>query len=326
MITDKFIRSGGLAGALATLLLCGTGTPVQAAYPEKPVTVLVGFSAGGGTDQVGRFISGAVEKELKQPFLVSNIPGASGARSLMEITKAKPDGQTLLFITSNISTLKATGHSPLTYKDVKPIVAVNFDSPALIVRSDSSYKTLEDFVATAKANPGKINIATGAPGGLWHVGILAFEQAADIKLNIIPTPAGGAGAAVSLMGKHVEAIFNPPNEAISQLKSGEFRALASTSENRIEAFPDVPTFKEKNMNVLIASYRGFYVPKDTPEEIVSILAKAIEKAAKGQEYRKFMNDTFSNAIFMDREAFTRYLEWELPEYTKLIERAGLKKN
>ena len=316
----------GLSGLAAIILAAGMTLPAQAAYPEKPVTTLVGFAAGGGTDQVARFLCGMVEKDLKQPFLVSNLPGASGARSITETVKAKPDGYTLLFMTSNLSTLQATGQTKLTYKDLKQVVAVNFDSPALIVRSDSPYKTLEDFIEAAKKAPGKLNIGTGAPGGLWHVGILAFEKAAGIKLNAIPASSGGAAAAVSLMGGHVEAIFNPPNEAIAQLKTGEFRVLATTSAEPLASFPDVPTFKSKGLDVIIASYRGYHVPKDTPDEVVKVLEAAFSKAVNSEEYRQFMQNTYSNATYMDHEAFTKYLSWELPEYTKLIEMAGLKRN
>lgn len=306
------------------MALFGTGVHgAQAAYPEKPITVLVGFAAGGGTDQVARFVCGMIEKDLHQPVVISNVPGASGARSLGEAAKARPDGYTVLFITSNLSTLRATGHTKLTHEYLRPVVAVNYDSPALIVRADSPYKTLEDFIAAAKEKPGKINIATGAPGGLWHFGILEMERAAGIKLNIIPATSGGAVAAVSLMGKHVEAICNPPNEAIPQLKSGEFRILASTSAERLADFPDVPTFREKGLDVVIASYRGFFVPKNTPDAVVNTLAQAIEKAAHSQEYRDFMKATFSNGTFMDPAAYTKYLEWELPAYTKLVKNAGL---
>lgn len=320
------LKKYGFGGLALLFMVSGFALPSQAAYPEKPVTAIVGFGAGGGTDQVCRFLCGMVEKDLKQSFVVSNLPGASGARSIGEVLKAKGDGYTLLFMTSNLSTLKATGHTKHTYKDLKQIVAVNFDSPALIVRTDSPYKTLEDFIAAAKEKPGRINIGTGAPGGLWHVGILAFEKAAGIKLNSIPTTSGGAGAAVRLMGGHVEAIFNPPNEAIAQLKSGEFRVLATTSSEKLAAFPDVPTFKSKGMDVLIASYRGFHVPPSTPDEVVKVLEEAFAKAAKSEEYKNFMNTTFSNATFMNAADYTKYLEWELPEYTKLIELAGLKKN
>lgn len=308
---------------LGALLILPSGM-ARAAYPEKPVTVLVGFAAGGGTDQVARFLSGMAEKELRQPFIVSNIPGASGARSLAETKKARPDGYTVLFITSNISTLQATGQTQLTYKDFQPIIAVNFDSPALIVRSDSPYKTLEDFIAAAKANPGKINIGTGAPGGLWHLSILAFEKAAGIKLNTIPTTSGGAGAAVRLMGKHIDAIFNPPNEAIAQLKSGDFTMLATTSGAALASFPTVPTFKQKGMDIVIASYRGFHVPLGTPDDVVQTLAQAFAKAVQSKEYAEFMETTFSNAVYMDKDAYAAYLEWELPVYTKLVEEAGLK--
>ena len=308
----------------AGLVLSGFAPAQAIDYPAKPITVYVGFAPGGGTDQVARFLCGMIEQKLGQPVVVSNIPGASGARSIKDTVRARPDGYTVLFMTSNLSTLQATGHSPYTYKDLKQIAGVNFDAPALIVRTDSPWKTLEDFTAAAKASPKKINVGSGTPGGLWHLSILALEHAAEIKVNTVPSTSGGAAAAIRLMGKHLHAIIVPPNEALAQLKSGEFRMLAIMTEDRIANFPDVPTFKEKGLDLVIASHRGFHAPTNTPDDIVQKLAGLLQEAVASPQYAEFMTQTFSNALFEGPEEFTKYLEWELPAYTELVEKAGLK--
>lgn len=309
--------------ALGVWFCLGGVAPAQAAYPEKPVTVLCPFGAGGGTDQVARFISGLLEKQLKKPFLVVNNPGGSGARGLGELVAAKPDGYTVLLMTSNISTLQTTGHTDLTYKDMTPVASANFDAPALMVHKDSGITTLDEFIAAAKKNPGSFNIGTGSPGGLWHIGLIDFAKKADLKVNIIPATTGGAAASVQLMGKHVNAIVIPPNEAIAPLKSGEFVLLGMMSESRLPNFPDVKTFKEQGLDVSISSHRGFIVPKGTPQAIVDLLAAELEKAINSKEYEAFMYETFSNKLYRDTKEYTDYLDQELKTYSDLIKDAGL---
>lgn len=310
--------------ALACILALALGTiaPVQGAeYPEKPVTAFVGFAPGGGTDQVLRFIAGNLEKKLGQPVVVNNLPGASGARAVEEVVGATPDGYTLLFMTSNISTLKATGHTNRTYADLEPIAGVNFDAPAVIVRTDAPWNTIEEFLDAAKAKPKQITVGTGAPGGLWHLSIMALENASGAKFNTVPSTTGGGAAQVRLLGKHVDAIVVPPNEALSPLKSGEFKLLATMTDERLKNFPDAPTFKEKGMDLVIASHRGFYAPKGTPAPIIEKLATLIGEVANSPEYAQFMEETYSNGESKNPGEFTEYLAWELPEYTKLVEGA-----
>lgn len=307
----------------AGLVLSGFAPAQAVDYPAKPITVYVGFAPGGGTDQVARFLCGMIEQKLGQPVVVSNIPGKRRAQH-----QGYRQGQTgrLYSAVHDLQPVHAAGngHSPYTYKDLKQIAGVNFDAPALIVRTDSPWKTLEDFTAAAKASPKKINVGSGTPGGLWHLSILALEHAAEIKVNTVPSTSGGAAAAIRLMGKHLDAIIVPPNEALAQLKSGEFRMLAIMTEDRIANFPDVPTFKEKGLDLVIASHRGFHAPKNTPDDIVQKLAGLLQEAVASPQYAEFMTQTFSNALFEGPEEFTKYLEWELPAYTELVEKAGLK--
>jgi tripartite-type tricarboxylate transporter receptor subunit TctC len=294
-------------------------------YPVKQLTVVVPFGAGGGTDQVARMLAGIMEPDFGQPIVCVNKTGGAGAVGYTETANAKPDGYNIVLSTSNISTIKATGNSQLTYKDFEPIIAVNFDSPALMVRSDSPFSSAKELLDYAKENPKKINIGTGSPGGLWHVGVIKLEKEADVKFNIVPSTTGGAKASVSLLGGHVDAIAIPPNEAIAQLKSGEFKMLAIMTSERVKAFPDVPTFKELGYDVEIISLRGYLAPKGTPAEIVKILHDKIKKAMDNEKYIDYMDKQVSNIIYMDSAKYKQYLEKEFINYTKLIEEAGLAK-
>lgn len=294
-------------------------------YPEKPLTMVIPFGAGGGTDQVARMLAGIMEKDFGQPIICVNKTGGAGAIGYTETANAKPDGYNIVLSTSNISTIKATGNSQLTYQDFEPIIAVNFDAPALMVKADSPYKTAKELLDYAKKNPKKLNVGTGTPGGLWHVGVIKLEKEAGVQFNIVPSTTGGASASVSLLGGHVDAIVIPPNEAIAQIKSGEFRMLGTMTPERLKDFPDVPTFNEMGYNVVILSLRGYLAPKGTPAEIVKVLHDHLKKAMENEKYINYMKDQVSNIIYMDSAKYKEYLAKEYESYTKLIEEAGLAK-
>jgi len=293
-------------------------------YPNQALTVVIPYGAGGGTDQVARIIGGLIEENgFGKPVVGVNKVGGGGAVGLTETANSKSDGYTIVLSTSNISTLRETGNTELIYSDFEPIIAVNFDAPVLMVRSDSEWKTAEEFLTYAKENT--VNIGTGSPGGLWHVGAIKLQKESNTKFNIIPSSTGGASASVSLMGGHVAAIVIPPNEAIAQIKSGEFRVLASMTPDRIKAFPEVPTFKELGYDVEILSLRGYLAPKGTPKEIIKILHDEIKKAMDSSKFINYMDEQVSNVIYMDSEGYTKYLEKELSSYSQIIKEAGLSK-
>ncbi|MDK2986762.1 MAG: putative tricarboxylic transport rane protein [Clostridia bacterium] len=292
-------------------------------FPTKKLTIVIPYGSGGGTDQVARMLAGIMKDDFGKPIICVNKTGGGGAVGLQYTADAEPDGHTIVLTTSNISTVKITGNSELTYKDFEPIIGVNFDSPALVVRSDSPWKTAEEFIAYAKEN--KVSIGTGSPGGLWHVGVIKLQKETEAKFNIVPSTTGGAKASVRLMGGHVDAIAIPPNEAMNGLESGEFRMLATMTPERVEAFPDIPTFKDLGYDVNIRSVRGFLAPKGTPSEIIKILHDKIKKAVEDQRYVDFIQKKASNIFYMNTAEYKKYLDQELKDYTQLIKDAGLAK-
>ncbi|QNB47184.1 hypothetical protein BR63_13260 [Thermanaerosceptrum fracticalcis] len=316
---------------IISILLTGCGSvndgkAKQVEWPqkEKVVKVIVPYGTGGGADQVGRILSGVLEKKGIGKFVVENKVGGTGSIGLMDVMKSNPDGYTLGILPSNISIFKVAGVAPITYKDFKPVIAVNYDACALIVRADSEWKNFDDFKKTASNK--ELNIATGSAGGIWHLGAIKLQQATGLKFNMIPMTTGGAPAATTLMGKHVDGIIVAPNEAASQIKSGEFKILGIMAPERSQNFKDVPTFKELGYDVDIRSLRGIAVPKDTPDAIVKKIHDAFKEAANDQQYLDYMKTSLSNATYMNSEEYAKYCEKELEQYTKLMKDAGLAKN
>jgi tripartite-type tricarboxylate transporter receptor subunit TctC len=325
-------KKAGIIIALLTLslifsmVLAGCGKSEQkkeVKWPEKPVTVIVPYGPGGGADQVARILAGIAEKKTGVKFTVVNKTGAVGSTGLLELSKANPDGYTIGIMPSNISTYKVAGIAPLTYEDFKLAIAVNYDACALIVRKDSGWNTFEDFKKAAQTK--ELKVATGSPGGLWHLGVIELENKTGLKFNIIPMSTGGAPAGVQLLGGHVDAIVIGPNEAASQIKSGDFKILAVMAPERSENFKDVPTFKELGYDIDVRSVRGIAAPKGTPDDIVKKIHDVFKEAAQDQQYKDYMKNSLSNATYMSTEEYTKYAANELISYSELMKKAGLAK-
>lgn len=328
--SKNFMVAALLFTMVASLMLagCNSGDKNKAKkveWPEKGkvVKVIVPYGTGGGADQVARILTGVLEKKDAGKFVVENKVGGIGSIGLMDVKKSSPDGYTLGIMPSNISTFKIAGTADLTYKDFKPVIAVNYDPCALIVRKDSGWNTFEDFKKAASAK--QLNIATGSAGGIWHLGAIALQQKTGLKFNMVPMTTGGAPAATMLMGKHVDGIIVAPNEAASQIKSGDFKILAVMAPERSDNFKDVPTFKELGYDVDIRSVRGICAPKDTPDEVVKKIHDLFKEAAKDQQYLDYMKTSLSNSTYMSSEEYSQYCEKELGVYTQLMKDAGLAK-
>jgi len=313
---------------LISVLLVGcnsgeTSEPAQWPEKDKVVKVIVPYGTGGGADQVARILTGVLEKNNKGKFVVENKVGGSGSIGLMELSKAAPDGYTLGILPSNISIFKIMGTADLTYKDLKPIIAVNYDACALIVRKDSGWKTFDDFKKAAQSK--ELNIGTGSIDGIWYLGAIDLQNKTGLKFNIVPMTSGGAPAATMLMGGHVDGIVIAPNEAASQINSGDFEVLALMAPERSQNLKEVPTFKELGYDIDIRSIRGIAAPKDTPDEIVKIIHDLFREAAQDPQYLDYMNTSLSNATYMSTEEYTEYCEKELELYSQLVKDAGLAK-
>src|SRR6267378_2138997 len=255
------------------IAFCAAGASAQEAYPSKPLTMVVPFPPGGVADIVGRPLAAGMLQALKQPVVVINRTGAGGAVGMASVARAAADGYTLLMSLSSISIFPVSDRingKPPAYelKDFAPIALVTADPTVLVVRADSRYRTLKDFVDAAQANPGKINYSSSGVYGTLHVAMEIFANAAGIRLFHVPYQGGGP-AVTALLGGQVEALASGPAVAIGQIKGGKMRALASWSDKRLQLLPEIPTFRELGYDAEFYIWSGVFVPAATPAPIVA---------------------------------------------------------
>lgn len=284
------------------------GTSSAAKYPQKPINVIVAYKAGGGTDVGARILSSVAEKNLGQPLVIVNKDGADGEIGYTELCKSKPDGYTIGFI--NLPTfvsLPLERKTQYTKDDVVPILNHVYDPGVLAVRADSQWKTLDEFIAYAKANPEAITISNNGTGASNHIGAAHFEMLAGIKVTHVPF-GGSADMIVALRGNHVKATVAKISEVASLVKSGELRILASYTEKRLEEFKDVPTLKEKGYDVLFGSARAVVAPKGTPDEIVKKLHDEFKKAMESQEHKDKAKNADLPIMYMSPEELKAYMD------------------
>jgi tripartite-type tricarboxylate transporter receptor subunit TctC len=288
-------------------------------YPEKPITLIVPYGAGGGTDMVARTVAGLAEKYLGQPILVVNKTGATGAVGLAEAHKAKPDGYTFLLHTSTMFALKPYGLSDIAGTDMEPVMEIVHDPLLLVTPAAREYKTLEDVVKAAKKNPGKINLGSGGVGGVNYNGIMLFEKEAGIKFNVVPITSGGAEQMARLVGNKLElgTMYYP--EVAQQVEAGKIRVIAAMSDERLPQFPDVPTFKELGYDVSIASSRMLFAPKGTPEEYIKTMQEAVVKATEDPKFKEYVEKKGTQFKIVKGEEFKKRVEYLAKQYAELAE-------
>ncbi len=311
-----------------TILLISwtAAAPAQDSYPSKPVTMVNPFPPGGVADIVGRPLAALMEKTLKQPVVMVNRPGAGGAVGMASVAKAPADGYTILMGLSSISIFpvsdRINGKVPAyELKDFAPIALVTADPTVLVVRTDSPYKTLRDFVDAAKANPGKINYSSSGVYGTLHVAMEIFASAAGIKLFHVPYQGGGP-AVTALLGGQVEALASGPAAAIGQIKGGKMRALASWSTERLKLLPEIPTFKELGYDAEFYIWTGVFVPAATPSPVVSRLREAVREAANSPEFKAAMEKVSTPVSYLDAPEFQKYWERDASRLKVALEKIG----
>jgi tripartite-type tricarboxylate transporter receptor subunit TctC len=313
---------------ICTLALAAFAAAVlaQEAYPTRPVTMIVPFPPGGVADIVGRPLAVAMEKTLRQPIVVVNREGAGGAIGMAAAARSAPDGYTILMGLSSISIFpvsdRINGKAPAyELKDFAPVALVTADPTVLVVRADSSYRTLKDFVDAAKANPGKINYSSSGVYGTLHVAMEIFANAAGIQLFHIPYKGGGP-AVTALLGGQVEALASGPAAAIGQIRGGKMRALASWSTERLALLPEIPTFKELGYDAEFYIWSGVFVPAATPPAIVARLRAAVKEAATSPEFRQAMEKVSTPVSYLDAPEFRKYWERDAARLKIALEKIG----
>ncbi len=296
-------------------------------YPSKPITMIVPFPPGGVADIVGRPLAAAMEKTLKQPVVVVNRAGAGGAVGMTAAAKAAPDGYTILTTLSSISIFPVSDPlngkpAPYELKDFAPIALLTADPTILIVRADGPYKTIQDFVAYAKANPGKINYSSSGVYGTLHVAMEMFATAAGIKLFHVPYQGGGP-ALTALLGGQVQALASGPSPAAAQMKAGKVLALAGWGDKRVPVLPEVPTFKELGYkDVEFYIWSGLVVPAGTPQAAQQKLRAAVRAAVKDDAFAGAMQKVGSPVTYLDAPEFRKFWDADAARLKAALQKIG----
>ncbi len=281
-----FIRK---ALAVSAVALCAATAFAQ--YPNRPITLIVPWGAGGGTDYHARTIASMLEKELKQPVTVVNRTGGSGVVGHSAIAEAAPDGYTIGTVTVEINMMHWMGLTKLTQADYAPIGLLNFVPAGVEVAADSKYKTLKDVLDDARANPGKLKASGTGQGGIWHLALAGMLMKAGMKADQIPwIPSDGAASGLKeLVAGSIQVSTVAPAEASTLIKSGKVRLLAAMTPQRIPAFPDAPTLKEQGLDWELQSFISLMGPKGMPKEAVATLETAMKKIQASPEWKAAMD-------------------------------------
>lgn len=311
--------------ALLLVLLTAVMLSVFAAnYPRKPVTIICPWGAGGGTDRLARFLADELSKKLGQPFTVVNRTGGGGAVGHAAGAYAAPDGYTLTLVTLEIATMHWMGLTDLTFEAFDYIAQVNEDPAGVIVKADAPWKTLHDLLNDIKANPGKYLFSGTAAGGIWDLARIGMLDAAGISpdaVTWVPTT-GAAQGLVELLGGHVHVVTCSIAEAVSQIQSGQARALAVMADERHPMFPDVPTLKELGIDWTAGTWRGVAVPKNTPEEIKKILEDAIIEITNSESFKNFMQTNGFGIKVRRGQEFYEFVKQQDQAWKKVLELGG----
>jgi tripartite-type tricarboxylate transporter receptor subunit TctC len=311
-------------------LVCGSafanGTAEETAdtYPSKPVSVVVPYSAGGGTDLVARAVVDAAKDSFPKGISVENRTGGGGAVGMSYAANAPADGSVIGVITVELVTLPHTGTGAgLSYDQFKPIMMLNSAYSVITVKADAPWDTLDEFIQDAKTK--KMRVGNSGVGAIWHLAAAGLSQAAGVEFNHIPFE-GAAPAITSLLGDHVDMIPVSYPEVAPQVEAGTLKVLAVLAPHRLEGIPDVPTAIEEGYDVSVGTWRGLGVPASTPEPIADKIYSIFSEAAKADSFTSFMNRSNLTIDIMDGPSFGEKLAADNELFKSLIESLGLAQN
>ena len=307
-----FDRRAFLAASTATA--AGAFAPAlafaQEAYPSRPIAIISPVPPGGATDVVTRPLAAALEPIVKQAVVLETKPGAAGAVGAQVAASAKPDGYTLLSHLPSLAGFATVdqlfGRAPkFTNADFIPIARIIADPCVLIVNDKQPYGSLKDFVDDAKKRPNEILFSSSGLYGALHIPMALFTNAADLKLRHLPT-AGGGPALTALLGNNVQALASSISACLAQVKAGKVKALASFGSKRSKVLPDVPTMKELGYDVEYYLWVGIWAPKGTPENVISYLRPALDKATHSEDFGKALVNLGQELDYLDQPEFVKF--------------------
>ena len=310
------------------LVIALVAAPVNAfdPYPNHAVNVIVPFPPGGVAELTGRPALYVLSKQLKQPFVLINRPGAGGSIGAAVVATAKPDGYTLLLALASVSTNpeadKMAGRAPAFQLDqLAPIALLTADPVIMMVKSDSPYKTLKDLIDDAKKRPGAINYSSSGNYGTYHVATEMFSAAAGIEMKHIPY-AGGGPALLALLSGQVDVGLLGPSVANAQIKAGKLRPLASWGSKRLAALPDLLTLKELGYNVEYTIWSGLFAPAGTPEPVMNTLRDAVRTMVADEEFKASMAKIETPIQYLDAPEFRKFWDQDARRLIEVVRKIG----
>ncbi|MCZ8257820.1 MAG: tripartite tricarboxylate transporter substrate binding protein [Polaromonas sp.] len=327
MTTYSLRRLATLAAVPALIAAtCGLSLTAQAqpaAFPSRPIELVVPFQPGGGTDALARAFADASRKHMPQSMVIVNKPGASGAIGWQDVINAKPDGYRLAVVTVEVTTLPHMGLAKFTYDDMAPIARLNADQAAITVRADAPWNTIEEFLAAARKDSGKIGVGNAGNGSIWHLAAAALEDKTNVKFNHIPFQ--GAGPAVlALLGGHVDSVAVSPAEVTTYVQAGKLKTLAVMADQRVKGFEKVPTLKERNIDLTIGTWRGIAAPKNTPPEVIAYLKTLALKASSEPAFREVLEKQNLGFAYADDVAFKAVMAKDSDYFKTLMAKLNIK--
>lgn len=326
----KLNRPMALAGhalAATVLIVATAAVQAQAAYPAKPVKIVVPYPPGGAVDQVTRRIAQKLTEQTGQSFFVENKAGATGTIGAMQVARSPGDGYTLLANDTTYSILPQVFKKlPWDYaQDLVPVAGFNFAPTAVVVAANSPFKTLGDMVAYSQANPGKLNYGTGGAGTMPHFATEALQGASGLKATHVPFKGAGE-ATLALLGGTIDFQIASTPGVMGQVRGGKVRLLAVSGEQRLKALPNVPTFAQAGApGYKVVNFTGLWAPKGTPEAVLETLRKEVVKAMASADVQAFADDLGAVPGVVSGPAFADKLKADAQLWEAVAAKVGVEK-
>jgi len=275
--------------------LFGVLIPEVFAFPDKPLKAIIGYEAGSATDIGARdFFQPLLEKEMGQPIMIVNKPGAASALAMRELYDSKPDGYTI-GLSCSINVLKIQGHLPYTHRDFDVLAVPSLTWSVLAVPGKSPFKSTKDLIEFAKANPGKLRMSTTTRGAVFWIQARYFERLTGTKFNLIVNPGGASYVATQLGGGHADVGIASYRPLKSQIDAGNIRILGITMAQRVPGFTQYPTLKEQGIEMVITAWSAHLAPKGLPADVYKKWLTAYAKVAASKEWEERSLKSASNA-------------------------------
>ncbi len=315
MVVAAFLAAG----------LFAAGSSAQPRYPMRPITLLVPWAAGGGTDRISRMVASLLERELGVPVTVVNRTGGGGAVGHTAGATAIPDAYTITMVTVEITMMHWMGLARVTHKDFRPVALLNYDPAGISVSATAPWHTYRELHEYIRANPGRLKASGTGPGGIWDLARAGWLKAAGFPTDAVRwvPSAGAAPALAELVAGGVDIVTASLPEAAPLIAAGRVRALAIMADRRDPLFPNVPTLKELGINWSVGAWRGIAVPKFTPTTAITVLERALAKVVEHPDFKDFMQKNGFGILYRPARDFAKFMEEQDRVMGQLMREVGL---